>query len=66
MISALYYESLVTKIMAAAPDVTGWSFQDGVVFTPCEGNYPSLFFMFSQKWIEVNSKDYMFPISDDG
>lgn len=44
MISSLYYESLVTKIMAAVPEITTWSFQDGVVFTPCEGNYPSIYF----------------------
>ena len=48
MISSVYYESLITKMMAAVPDVTSWSFQDGIVFTPCEGTYPSLYFMFRQ------------------
>ena len=45
MISALYYESLITKMMEQVPSVD-WSFQDGLVFTPCDATYPNLYFMF--------------------
>ena len=65
MISALYYESLITKMMEQVPSVE-WSFQDGLVFTPCDATYPNLYFMFKTKWLEVNPKDYLFPVTEDG
>ena len=64
MISALYYEDLIVKIMDKVPSVS-WSFRDGMVYTPCDANYPKLYFMFKEKWIEVNPKDYLFTVSDD-
>lgn len=64
MISALYYESLVVKMMEWVPSVQ-WSFEDGLVFTPCDAVYPNIYFMYNQKWIEVNPKDYLFPVTED-
>lgn len=64
MISALYYEDLIVKMMDKAPSVS-WSFQDGLVFTPCDGIYPKIYFMFGKKWIEVNPKDYLFSVTED-
>ena len=64
MISALYYEDLIVKMMDKAPSVS-WSFQDGLVFTPCDGTYPNIYFMFGEKWIEVNPKDYLFSVTED-
>lgn len=65
MISALYYESLIIKIMEKVPGVE-WTFQDGIVYTPCSADYPNIYFMYSQYWIEVNPKDYVFPVTEDG
>ena len=64
LISALYYESLVLKMMDKVSNVE-WSFQDGLVFTPCDATYPNIYFMLNQYWIEVNPKDYLFPVTED-
>ena len=64
MISALYYEDLIIKMMEKVASVD-WSFQDGLVFTPCDANYPNLYFMFKTKWLEVNPKDYLFSVTED-
>ena len=44
MISALYYESLINKIMDKV-DVD-WEFDSGIVLTECDADYPSVYFMF--------------------
>ena len=28
-------------------------------------NYPNIFFMFENNWLEVNAKDYVFPVDSD-
>ena len=65
MISALYYESLINKIFDAVPD-TEWEFDSGIVLTECDVEYPSVYFMFDQKWIEVAPKDYVMQADDTG
>lgn len=64
MISALYFESLIIKMMESVPSES-WSFEDGLVFTPCDGEYPTIYFMFSEKWIEVNPWDYLMSVTED-
>ena len=47
MISTLYYESFIKRIMDRVPGVE-WSYQEGYVYTPCfEADYPNLYFMFN-------------------
>jgi hypothetical protein len=47
--------------MKTVPDVK-WSFEGGVVVTECDAEYPTLWFMFDEKWIEVAAKDYLFTV----
>lgn len=63
MISALYFESFIVKILDTVPEV-GWLFEDGLLWVECDADFPSIWFMFSQKWIEVNPKDYVIPVGD--
>ena len=66
MISALYYDSLISKIFLTMPSRVIWRFDDDLrVLTECEADYPSISFMFDQKWIEVRAQDYVFQEQDD-
>ena len=60
MISQLYYDSLILKIMAQVPDVK-WRYSDNFrVITECNANYPSIYFMFDNLWIETSPQDYLY------
>ena len=45
MISTLYYENFIKRIMDRVSGVE-WSYQEGYVYTPCDADYPNLYFMF--------------------
>ena len=59
--SALYYEALIRKIFEYVQGET-WAMRDEIVNTLCY-DFPSLFFMFDNKWIEVRPEDYVVDIS---
>ena len=63
LISALYFESFIVKILDSVPNVA-WLFEEGLLWVECDADFPSIYFMFSQKWIEVNPKDYVFPVGE--
>ena len=46
MISSEYFDEFISKLFDAAPDVSEWSYSDGIVETGCEAELPSIFFMF--------------------
>ena len=50
--------------MEKVPDVS-WSYQkDYSVVAECGSDYPSIYFMFDGKWIEVNQHDYLLELED--
>ena len=66
MISSLYFESLITAIFERTP---GARFtiveEDGVVLTDCANDFPDIFFMFDNHWLQVAARDYIFAINDE-
>lgn len=44
--------------MSRVPDVF-WEFKNDLVYTECDAEYPTLWFMFDQRWLEVDPKDYL-------
>jgi len=60
--STLYFEDFIKKIYEYLGG-GNYKISNGVVQTQCYNGFPSLFFMFSGKWIEVNPKDYVLDIS---
>ena len=66
MISSLYYYSLIEQIFARLPDGVKWRFDENLrVVAECGADYPNLFFMFEQMWLEVQAKDYVVREQDD-
>ena len=63
MISSLYYEAYIQQIMARVPDVF-WEYKNDLVYTDCAAEFPKLWFMFDQRWLEVDPKDYVQPTDD--
>ena len=61
--SSLYFEDFIDKIFAYMGGLS-YKVQDGLVKTKCYTNFPDLWFMFSNKWIKVDAKDYVFDITD--
>ena len=61
MISALYYEAFIYKIFEKVPEAV-WTYQNGMIYTDCDQDYPNLYFMFDGRWIEVASKDYVIEV----
>lgn len=58
MISSLYYEAYIQQIMARVPDVF-WEYKNNLIYTDCAAEFPKLWFMFDQRWLEVDPKDYV-------
>lgn len=64
MIAQMYYSAFIEKIMAQVPNLT-WQYQrDYRVVTKCSEDFPSIFFMFDGKWLEVSAHDYLFQQPD--
>ena len=65
MISKLYYGSLINEIFARMGNITWKYTSDFRVVTECDADYPSLFFMFENNWIEVSPDNYVYHEQDD-
>ena len=65
MVSGMYYESFVRAIFARVEEGINWFADDGIVYTECDATYPSIFFMFQERWIEVRPRDYIHIVSDN-
>ena len=65
MISQLYYGSLINEIFARMENVSWQYASDFRVVTECDADYPSLFFMFENNWIEVSPENYVYREQDD-
>ena len=65
MISSLYYGSLINKIFEKLPNVSWEYASDFRVITECDVEYPNLFFMFENHWIEVSAENYVYHEQDD-
>lgn len=63
--SALYFDSFVEAIFAY---IGGDDYQvvRGHVVSKCYANFPTLYFMFDNKWVEVDPSDYVKDISAAG
>ena len=61
--SALYFDHFIEEIFEY---VGGDDYEviQGYVVSKCYGNFPSLFFMFDYKWIEVKPNEYVKDISE--
>jgi len=64
MISSLYFEALIEKIFEKVS--VEYTFNQGIVYTSCAADFPSVSFMFGEKWIEASPKDYLYQINDAG
>ena len=66
MISNLYYGSLINEIFDRVEQNVSWEYaSDFRVLTECAADYPSLFFMFENNWIEVSPDNYVYHEQDD-
>ena len=65
MISNLYFEAFVTQIFDRLPGVA-FEFKNNRIFTECSADFPPLFFMFDEHWLEVDAKDYVYEVDGDG
>ena len=61
--SSLYFQDFIEKIFDYMGE-SQFSFQQGVITSPCYDTFPDLFFMFSKKWIRVDPEDYVLDVSD--
>ena len=54
MISSLFYDSLISEIFDRIPGAR-WTYvaEEGIILTDCNNAFPSLFFMFDGRWLEV-------------
>ena len=62
LISQIYFMDLIKKIFSKVGGKE-WSFKDGVLYTKCYNNFPSLFFAVSGRWIELRPSDYVYDTS---
>ena len=60
--SSLYFEDYIAKIYEYI-GTTAYDYTDGIVTSQCFSNFPDLWFLFSNKWIRVASKDYVVDVS---
>lgn len=65
MISSLYYESFIHELFDRTPGSIEWEFRDGLVYTECQRDYPMLYFLFDNNWIEVSPDSYVTPVASD-
>jgi hypothetical protein len=65
VISALYYESLITNLFIEA-GVDDWKYEQGLVVTPCNYSLPSVFFLIDKYWVEARAADYLYDYNGDG
>ena len=62
--SALYFDDFIKKIYKYIGG-NDYEVKQGYVLTKCYGNFPKLFFMFDQQWIEVRPSEYVKDISEE-
>ena len=60
--SALYFDDFIERIFAKIGG-TDYEVVQGHVVTKCYGNFPNLYFMFDQQYIEVRPSEYVKDIS---
>ena len=57
-----YYDDFISKIFEYVGG-DDYVVQQGIVITRCYGNFPSLYFMFNDMWIEIKPNEYVKDIS---
>lgn len=65
MLSSDYFQTIVNRIYQEYIGTQNYVIKDGTVYSQCfsAGSLPTLYFLFSELWIEVKGQDYMFDVS---
>ena len=62
IISQYFFEDLIDRIFNYVDD-DEYMISNGYVYTRCYNNFPNLYFMFDELWIEVKPEEYVWDTS---